>query len=100
MGSQPGAAWPPASPLLSSEAGLALGKLSISQSLCLPEPRWRGQALRTGRRLGLQGPGAPLVRQEATGHRDSPHVLSTLGPPEVWPLRSRGLMVAIAPTTR
>lgn len=86
-GSQAGAALLLPAPRL-SEAGWAQGKLSVSWSPCLPEPRWRVQALREGQGLWLQDRGAPLVRQEATGHRDTPQILCTPGPSKTCPLRS------------
>lgn len=55
----------------------------MPRSLRLPELRWRVRAPRVGHGLGLQGPGAPSVRQEASGHGNTFHVLTTSGPFEV-----------------
>lgn len=86
-GSQEEAALPPPAPRL-SEAGLALGILSVSLSLCLPEPKWRAQALRVSQGLRLQDPGTLLSEAGSRGSPEHPQILSTSGPSKACPLRS------------
>lgn len=76
---------------LLTEAGLALGDLSVPRRMRLPELRWRVRAPRGGPRAGAAGSRSPVSEAgslRSREHLPCPHHLRTL---RGWPLRSCGV---------